>query len=74
LGTQRVKPELAVDEWQVSRSSSSSDHGVLVAKQIKSAKDRLGVPEQQVTKLRLAVRIEADDFVIEHAAATCAVE
>ena len=32
--------------------------------------ERFGPPEQEITELRLAISIEADDLAIEHAAAT----
>jgi len=39
---------------------------VLVPENVESVKDRFGTAEQQVTELRLAMRIEADNLAIEH--------
>jgi hypothetical protein len=43
---------------------------VLVPENVESVKQRLSAAEQQVSELRLTVRIEADDLTIEEAAAT----
>jgi len=48
--------------------------GVLVPEQIEGVKDRLGTAEQQVTELRLAGSVEADDFAIEDTAPASQVE
>jgi hypothetical protein len=79
FGRYCVKPELAVDQRQVPEvfSVPKPVHlllvirlRVLVPQDVEGVKERLGASEQEVSKLRLAVRIEADDFAIENTAAT----
>jgi hypothetical protein len=43
--------------------------GMLVPKQVETHEVGLALPEQQIPKLRLPLRVKANDFAIEYAAA-----
>jgi hypothetical protein len=43
---------------------------VLVPQYVECVEHWLTTPEQEITELRLAVRIEADDLAVENTAAT----
>jgi hypothetical protein len=58
-----VNPELAVDQRSLAVRLIVS-FGGLIPEQIESIEDRLGTPEQQITELRLAVWIEANDLAV----------
>jgi hypothetical protein len=74
-----VKPQLAVDQRQIPKVFAISESaifliivglGVFIPENVESVKERLGTSKQQVRKLRLAVKMEADDLSIQHAAET----
>ncbi len=79
LGDNRMQPQLAVNQWQIPEVFAVSESEALffivrgcmfVPQNIKGVKKRLGATEQQVSELRLALNIEANDFAIQNAAAT----
>lgn len=79
LGRDRMKPELAVYQRQIPKVFAILESAsfllivrpsVLVPQDVEGIKHRLGMPEQEITELRLAISFEADDLAIENAAAT----
>jgi len=74
-----MKPELAVYERQIAQVFPVLESRLFliivgfcmfIPEDVEGVKERLGTPEQEVAKLRLAISIETDDLAIEHASAT----
>ena len=71
-----AKPELAVNQRQIPKVLTVSESaillliirlGVLVPKNIEGIEQRFGTSEEQIPELRLAMRIDADDFSVNDA-------
>jgi hypothetical protein len=73
------KPELAINQRKIAEVLAIAEPApllfivrprVLIPQQIEGIENGVGTAEQQIAKLRLAFRIDADDLSIEHTAST----
>jgi hypothetical protein len=74
-----TKPKFPICQWQIAdvfavakppRLCLIVRPHVLVPQDIECVEKRLGTMKQQITKLRLAIRVQANDLAIEHTPAT----
>jgi len=79
LRNERVKPGLAVDQRQIAQVFAISESAVLliivglsvfIPEDVEGIEQGLGASEQKIAELRLARRIEANNFAVEHTVAT----